>query len=223
MTQIIGIAGRAGVGKDTVASLLRDRLVEQAQRVSIDTFAHPIREISRKVGLDPYNRDTKEVGVPRIYAHFELTLIDAIKEVLGDTVSEDDQCELYCHFVTHLRNAMYLVTARQDKLIISPRRFCQLLGTEGGRAVRKTFWVDQLKARAELHGGTVIVPDVRFINEVTICDHLIYVDREVDAVSDHASERDIESIGKGADYTVFNHRDLEHLATAVEQLSEDFQ
>lgn len=227
MTKIIGITGLAGSGKDTLADELEAHFTEGGYSVLRTSFAEPIRNIAKAIGLDPFDRDKKEVEVTLRFSHIELDLIEHITAALGDFVGEDDLCDLYAGFVTVLRSRGYIVTDRQDKLTISPRRFCQLLGTEGGRSVRSSFWVDVLRARIAKLGTTVpgpvarkygpyadvaLVPDVRFANEFDVCDTVIGIDRPgVTAVEPHASEAEIPTLVESAHTKYHNEGTLEDL------------
>src|SRR5690625_143829 len=130
MTKIIGITGMAGSGKDTLADELEASFHEAGYTVFRTSFAEPIRNIAKAMGLDPFDRDKKEAEVTLRFSHIELELVEVITRVLGDFAGEDDLCDLYAGFATVLRSRGYVTTDRQDKLTISPRRFCRLLGTE---------------------------------------------------------------------------------------------
>lgn len=228
MTKIIGITGPAGAGKDTLADELESHLHESGYSVFRTSFAEPIRKIAAAIGLDPFDRDKKEVEVTLRFSHIELDLIEHITAALGDFVGEDDLCDLYAGFVTVLRSRDYIVTDRQDKLTISPRRFCQLLGTEGGRSVRQSFWVDVLRARTAKLGTAVsgpvarkygpyadvaLVSDVRFANEFDVCYTVVGIDRPgVASVEPHASEAEIPALVEAAHTKYRNEGTLEDLS-----------
>lgn len=234
MTKIIGITGLAGSGKDTLADELEAHFTEGGYSVLRTSFAEPIRNIAKAIGLDPFDRDKKEVEITLRFSHIELDLIEHITAALGDFVGEEDLCDLYAGFVTVLRSRDYIVTDRQDRLTISPRRFCQLLGTEGGRSVRPSFWVDVLRARIAKLGTTVpgpvarkygpyadvaLVPDVRFKNEAQVCDYVIGVSRPgVAPVAEHDSETEIPALVLGSDYDVVNNGTLEQLRPCAGEL-----
>lgn len=225
MTKIIGITGLAGSGKDTLADELEASFHEVGYTVFRTSFAEPIRNIAKAMGLDPFDRDKKEEEVSLRFAHIELDLIEHITAALEDFVGEDDLCDLYAGFITVLRSRGYITSDRQDKLTISPRRFCQLLGTEGGRIVRPSFWVDVLRARvAKLrttvpgpvirpHVDVVLVPDVRYANEFDVCDTVIGIERPgVAEVESHASETEIPELVESAHFMLRNEGTLEDLS-----------
>lgn len=225
MTKIIGITGLAGSGKDTLAAELGVHFHEAGYSVLYTSFADPIRIIAYNLGLDPFDRDKKEEEVTLRFSHIELSLVEAITRVLGDYVGEEDLCDLYAGFATVLRSRDYVITDRQDKLTISPRRFCQLLGTEGGRSVRPSFWVDVLRARIlrhKEHGllrtyqaevDVALVPDVRFANEFGVCNTVIGIERPgVVAVEAHVSESEIPALVEAADTKYRNDGTLEDLS-----------
>ena len=199
---IIGITGHAGHGKDTLARALAAELGDSATL----GFADPIRSIADALGLDVFDREKKESRASLRFEHFELALVDAMVHQLGAFVGEDDLCDLYAEFVTTLRGRGFLTTGRQDVLKISPRRFCQLLGTEGGRAIRPSFWVDVFRARAaKSRARYVLAPDVRYVNEAVACDLLIGIHRPaVLPVRDHGSEKEITALVWRADTVFYN-------------------
>lgn len=225
----IGLSGKAGCGKDTFAEYLRTALDSQGKNVVVTSFAHPIREVARRVGLDPYSRERKEQDVQLCYGHFELILIDALVAELSDVVSEEALADLYATFITVLRDSGYLRTKRRDELNISPRRFCQLLGTEGGRAVRKSFWNDVLVARCKRLDyqkklDVVIVTDVRFPDEALVVDDVVFIHRAgLDSVATHESESHYDFLEGEAAFVVDNDSTLDALERDAKQLAEDYR
>jgi hypothetical protein len=79
---------------------------------------------------------------------------------------------------------------------MSLREFLQRFGTEMGREVfGPSFWVDQLKHRMD--EGTMrdnyVISDVRFNNEVTLCDYVIEIVRNtVQGPDVHVSEQGLD-------------------------------
>lgn len=160
--RLIGIAGPARAGKDTLASYMLDNLDGVWLRSS---FADPIKEMLRAIGVD-CSDDKKAV------------------------VSDD-----------------YGVT---------PRHMMQTLGTEWGRhMIDGDIWV---KAFARLNAGKcVIVPDVRFENEVELVrEHgvLIHLVGRGGIEGNHVSENPIDF--KEGDIVIDNSRDLAWLHGQVD-------
>lgn len=223
MAYLVGITGPAGSGKDTLADMVEKHIDNDPDfhiKVGRTSLAGPLRRIAKTLGLSAYDRAAKEKVISRRFKHFELSLIEAINEELSDVVVEDDRCELYAHFVTKLRDEGFLTTRRQDVLTISPRQFCQLLGTEGGRAVRKSFWIDVLLTRADDSCDVWLIPDVRFLNEARVMDSVLFVDngREL-SVSAHSSETHFQELRFNADHIVPNVGDLTYLEVQAEIVS----
>ena len=210
MTQIIGITGLAGSGKDSLADFVLEGYGPSAART---TFAEPIRRIAARLGLPIYDRAAKEDAVSLRFEHFEVSLIEAMTEFLEEWVGEETLCDVYATLVTILRSRGFLTTARQDVLKISPRRFCQLLGTDAGRAVRQSLWIDVLRAKAaKSRADYLLVPDVRFINEANVCDYVVGVERPgLAAVEAHDSEAEIPELVRRSDYAVLNNGTLDQL------------
>lgn len=168
----IGIAGPAGAGKDTVASYLSEAL-----RMDVVHFADPIREASVFVfGND--NRETKEqrqfVSAEAVYqASIKCCRdagIDSFPEVLKAMTASHVVFDRYLSDPLHM--------------IISPRRFCQLLGTEIVRSIKDSAFVDRVAGI-----DWCLVPDVRFPNEAKIMGVNLFIDRDVPSVADHPSEQ----------------------------------
>lgn len=222
MTTVVGFTGYAGAGKDTFADAVKAQLVRRNLKVKSLDYATPIREIAAKLGLRPYERDRKEVPATLHFEHFELELADAISEELQYVVGADDLAELFAHTATILRAGGYVDA--QQRLTISPRRFCQLLGTEGGRKVRDTFWIDVYRARCAAYGDTldvVFCPAVRFPNERTPLDLLIGVNRpEVVPVEAHESEAYIGQLIDEADIVFDNVAGLTELHAEAKSLAD---
>lgn len=122
---IIGIMGRGGAGKDTLAEVLRDHLQQRVPCIRL-SFAQPLYEmLSSMTGIPVRqlrDRQRKEASMPELMYH-------------------------------------------------SPRYMLQTLGTEWGRGmVNPDVWIETMRRRInQLEGAThvtIIIPDVRFENEI---------------------------------------------------------
>lgn len=152
-THILGLAGLASVGKDTVADLL----VTHAGFVKL-AFADALRgEIAAGFGIDLElltQRHTKETPTPQLAisrgpAAFRNAVFMA--HVLEQQVTR----ESFAQWFEHPR---------------TPREIMQLWGTEYRRAQATDYWVKQLQSRVEygLRNGQhrIVISDCRFANEV---------------------------------------------------------
>lgn len=184
MGKIIGITGLAGAGKDSFASQLQRALTIGGFEARIDSFADPIRKISQQIGLDPYDRESKERKVSVFVEDFCDALYDSIESVLMERLEDDDRAMLYAYTVEACEK--FYVAGDYS---ISPREFMQVLGTEGGQRVRQSLWVDSALARWRSMPGYTLVPDCRFEHEIRHINHLFVVVRPgVVRVNDHHSE-----------------------------------
>jgi len=98
------------------------------------------------------------------------------------------------------------------------RTFLQRVGTEMGRKTfGENFWVEQLKRRLQPNTHYVI-PDVRFDNEVAVCDFLVEIVRpgHSDRRDPHASEQGLED--ELIDYVVVNSTTIDNLHLALESV-----
>lgn len=174
----IGITGLAGTGKDTVADMISE--LTGRKKVAI---AEPLHEaVVHTWGAEYLERDRKEA-----------------EQIFGESVFDwfyEFHVKLLTAFSTHspicaegnMAKVMTLrdVFSQRNRIMdtISPRRFMQIYGTEYWRNVYPTVFIDRVK----LLYPDAVVSDVRFDNEAAICDVLVVVRRNVDAVADHVSE-----------------------------------
>lgn len=184
---IVGICGKAGSGKDTVASMLTDSLGEiEDLRVHTQSMAEPIKSMVRALLMclppdeagpyQQYFRKTKEVPLPVVMHHSPRELLQSLGTEWGrETIGKD--------FWINIHRARLRATARHASVL-------------GSRLV-------------------VLVPDVRFDNEAEkLCDFVVQVVRpDVMEVAPHKSER---GIGVDLiDYTVNNIKSLDYLEEVV--------
>ena len=162
MSTKIGLVGLAGSGKDEAAKIIRKILSEQGKHYEIDRYAALLKECTRQVfGENFDDRDVKEelVFVTPDLADRMIDATDYCQLKLGLTPEEFDTWDALCK--THIDTLTW----------VSPRLFQQVLGTEVGRGVKPSVWVDYLQNKE----GNLIVPDVRFGNE--ILDYCILITR----------------------------------------------
>ena len=177
---IIGLVGKAGVGKDTAAQIL-----SKLKNMPVASFARPLHEAAKFVfGDDCLERDKKEQPLPfglEGFTKFRLGWLIPFLE------TEEVQ------FITKDRHIFYtrifpvFTDPATGKIYeeLSPRKFMQLLGTEYFRFCMGDFFVRLMQNSY----NDVIIPDVRFANEAFICDLLIGIHRDVPSVNSHSSER----------------------------------
>lgn len=191
MAKVIGIMGLAGAGKDTVAQMLQRGLVGAGLNVTIGGFADYLRNTSKAVGLDPYNRDIKEVEHIIGEADLQDRCWDALETALCRLLPAEDHAALWAYFFDELDERFL-----RDKWAtggghysISPRQFMQTLGT-AGRKVRLDFWIDLAQRKWKEQQGIVLVTDCRFENEAAVADKVLLIVRsDVALVSPHVSEQ----------------------------------
>lgn len=201
---IIGLAGFAGTGKDTVADLLRTHV-----RFGKCAFADQLRyELSEAFSVEPLlltDRGTKEVPHPAM----------ALAECKNN------------EFVgTLLRGAVYdqFDGSVEDFLTAprSPRQIMQLWGTEFRRAKDTHYWTRQLTRQINdsvRYGNTRhVITDVRFENEAQAVRNMGGVIWQVNRPglatnTSHSSESDGSQFKPDA--VINNSKDIRHLQSAV--------
>lgn len=171
MTIKVGILGLAGAGKDTFANMLLEHLPD----FKIDRYARPLKELTCRIfGLtmaEIEHRVIKEKPKQVSRDVMVHEVFETLSKVLKFTDEDMDKASEL--FFEHFQSARAM----------SPREFQQIFGTDVVRAVKPTAWVDRLHSVQ----GNLIVPDVRFENE--LCDYNILIMREEDVSEPtHSSE-----------------------------------
>lgn len=152
---IIGLCGRAGVGKDTIA----DMLVEHFGCAKI-AFADPMKQFAERWFPKEilYGSSAKRSELIEWTGGSNLTM--QVGRLVGD-----ENPHLVRDWCSKIND---LAVSQNGK--ISARQFLQQLGTELGRQIDVNFWTNKamLQAETELSNGAnfVVVSDVRFRNEV---------------------------------------------------------
>jgi hypothetical protein len=185
--------GLSGAGKDTVAQMLQRGLVSAgATKVEIGGFADYLRDISKRIGLDPFKRETKEVPHVLSASQFEERLYDATETLFMNKLPSRDRAALWAYAMDEYEERFLRdrdATSNDPYFEISPRQFMQVLGT-AGRKVRDTFWIELAQKKWHESSGIVLVTDCRFENEAALADKVLFVKRPfVSPVCPHVSER----------------------------------
>lgn len=193
---IIGFTGLARSGKDTTVSIIQG-LLQSKQRVEVKRFASPLKVLAYSAFGENFDEpDIKEkvVQVP-----------------INKLASVKAQCVSYIHsyngrsttpislqdFETLFEQVLKPYRKRGYGYSLSPRLLQQLIGTDVFRKLADNFWVELLLSTAKENVVTLI-PDVRFPNELAICDVVIHVSRKIASNLNHPSEnmaKEIEKMG----------------------------
>lgn len=217
---LIGIAGLAGAGKDTVADMIENGILERFHRYS---FAQPLKELAQDwLGLDEgfMHRSVKESPIAIKYTNLEFNFLDIlIWDMFKDNLTMADAKKTAGAIVDTMINTAEEVT--ENFIITTPRKILQIIGTEGFRnTVRENFWVSITPTE-----GNFIIPDVRFENELYHIqgdnpDNItIYVKRPNNpngTGTGHASEGQLDP--EDFDYVIDNNGTLEELRNQVDDI-----
>ena len=156
----VGILGLAGSGKDTFATMLQKHLTG----FTIDRYAAPLKKLTAHLFEctleDIEDRYFKEKPKQINRDKMIIEVYFCLDRTLGFTDDELDKASEL--FFEHFSSAK----------AISPREFMQVFGTDVVRAVKPNAWVQYLQGKE----GNLIVPDVRFENE--LCDYNLLITRE---------------------------------------------
>lgn len=198
---IIGLAGAAGAGKDTLADIL---VADYGYRKT--SFGKALyKEAAEAFGVTTewlHDRPRKELPQPELMlskckdAGFVQAVIDhVVFSISAQPLTAKEVKELMC-------GSEHLIQAKpyDDKFLtklmstpFSPRKILQWWGTEYRRYQSETYWTDKVITEITTSPGKWAITDVRFDNEeVVIHDlggYLVVVERDgLLAVSSHASE-----------------------------------
>jgi hypothetical protein len=101
------------------------------------------------------------------------------------------------------------------------RRFQQEVGRVMRRIFGADFWVDQVDRKISETDGSVVVPDVRFLNEIDMIEHhggfVVRVDRPGYEALEHVTDQELLGYD-GWDYILDNDADLEQLHQRVDSM-----
>lgn len=153
----VGILGLAGAGKDTFANMLLEHLPD----FKIDRYARPLKELTCRIfGLTMEEVEDRVIKEKPVQVSRDVMVQEVFGTLSGVLHFTDEELDKASElFFEHFQSARAM----------SPREFQQIFGTDVVRAVKPTAWVDRLHSVQ----GNLIVPDVRFENE--LCDYNILV------------------------------------------------
>lgn len=176
---IIGLAGRAGSGKDTVASMIEQWSIDHYLSAKRLAFADPIKQMAE--AIDPI---INVVSPYRLSEH--LALIVAQKHL--DVATDNGW------------RAMWDEAKKTPEV----RRLLQRIGTDAGRRIiRDDLWTSLMVDRIRKNDlvDVIIITDARFANEQQLVKdhegHMILVERPISTLTSdsafHASENSIDA------------------------------
>lgn len=175
---IIGLAGLARSGKNTIGQYLEDKYGFNQL-----AFADKLKELA--LASNPKMK---------VYKHFVLEnsiLLDYVSDI-GTDYNSDTPTDFY---LIGLDILVTLIGWEKAKEVTSVREYLQNLGVAARTTFGADFWVNQLFNKVNLFGDTnYVITDVRFPNEARrILDSsfrniVLNVKRNVEKVNDHISE-----------------------------------
>lgn len=213
---IIGVAGKAGSGKDTFADFLLEDLKSKGVKISKYNLALPIKAfINDLMGWDDRHAygELKEVIVK-----VEVSTFKEFKEAFDKVFPTVD---ISYHKLRYMWGVLDILRMNKDDNI-SPRMMYQWFGTECMREiVHDDIWLQLIP---NVKGEVVLIPDIRFPNEAAYLREkgsLIHVKREgVSEVATHISEQGIPFME--GDITIDNNGSLSDLRSSVEQYIKEY-
>lgn len=220
MIKIIGVAGYARSGKDSVCEFIQEELKELAISSFRYALADPIKyQVNQLFGWDERHSygELKEVSVEVLLDHE--TLERVVYENFTDYLEYEGDAAYLARRFTQILDDNHCIEYTAplsgfSMVTVSPRQMYQLWGTEFARDnICDSIWFDTAEGvSCENQGRIMIVPDVRFLNEAEWINNnpnavLIGVERPVhsDSIgSTHASEKDIPEVIHMSDCVIDN-------------------
>lgn len=194
---IIGISGKKQCGKDTVCKIIKALDIwNRYGDGDMLTFVKMLLKTPSPLG---------GIWYKHAYA-------DKLKQVLSIILNVRVEA-----FEDNIFKMSYSEIAKPEGGYYTNRELLQRFGTEVGRSISPTLWVDALFTSYS-EDDHWIIPDVRFPSEAkAIKDRggiIIRVDRETFSHDNHPSETALDDY-EGFDYRIDNNNDIEHLIDKV--------
>lgn len=194
---IIGISGKKQCGKDTVCKIIKALDIwNRYGDGDMLTFVKMLLKTPNPLG---------SIWYKHAYA-------DKLKQVLSIILNVD-----VVAFEDNIFKMSNSEIAKPEGGYYTNRELLQRFGTEVGRSISPTLWVDALFTSYS-EDDHWIIPDVRFPSEAkAIKDRggiVIRVDRETLSHDNHPSETALDDY-EGFDYRIDNNSDIEHLIDKV--------
>lgn len=226
---IIGLSGKAGSGKDTVAGFIQEYFKERNVNWKPVAYGDKLKQIcSILTGLPIsvfYDQLTKEIlTLPPQWNHFKLVTAEGKNRGMYLDKAQAENMKRIVDLSRKESDFLSAVNVEESKT--TPRVLLQLLGSDILRQHGSMdIWVNALWSDYYI-GHRWIVTDVRFENEwKAITDRggvVIRIERPEPNVMDHISESALDKFG--FDHVIHNTGTLADLKSAVEiKLDELFQ
>lgn len=211
---IIGLAGKAGAGKDTVALLLHNNygFSPLAFADNLKLLCRSVFKVNKKQCYDPEFKERK-FATPIKFTPEAIEKICTYAEVKnGFTVSEEQRFKMY-KYVGEL------------KTFKTPRELLQFIGTEILREIIDDEYHVKVVKSKMMEDQLYVITDARFENERTKVNEwegkTVYIERPSNkkdvGFKNHASEN---SLGQLTDYdfVISNSGSIDDLALEVDRL-----
>ena len=197
---LIGISGKKQCGKDTVCKIIKALDIwNRYGDGDMLTFVKMLLKSSSSL-------------CSMWYKH---AFADKLKQVLAIILNVRVEA-----FEDNIFKMSYSEIAKPEGGYYTNRELLQRFGTEVGRSISPTLWVDALFTNYSEHDHWII-PDVRFPSEAqAIKDRggiIIRVDRETPFHDTHPSEVALDNY-EGFDYRIDNNNDIEYLIGKVKEI-----
>lgn len=225
---VVSFLGQARSGKGTCAGYTIDYLKQHGEHAYEYAFADPLKSFLKEItGFEEkhvngylkerdvdvqIHMDTAKVVIRKYFRRYydgDITrLYDAFKRVLDE------------NFIVNMSWLSPFVLFKA-----SPRKMMQLIGTEFARKyIRDSIWLDMANDKLENTQGVMVIPDVRFANEVDWCKArgiVVGIQRDTadyNVFSDHDSERYVWDLMCLTDDCIMNYGGLDSLREETESV-----
>lgn len=220
---IIGISGKKGSGKDTLAEILNKLTSNHSLEGSEKSLKFWEWE-SAKTKYDLKSFASKVKEVVSVLTGISLEDLED-REVKEMELNEDWwvwKLEREGNYSTILRPYQDSEGTENFELVkMTPRKLLQLVGTECGRnIIHPNIWINSLLSSYNKDFTNWIITDVRFKNEAQAIKKrggiLIRINRETGFLDNHSSETDLDDYSDW-DFVIDNNGSMEDLIISAKE------
>lgn len=201
---LVGISGKMGSGKDTVASLLAERFYRKGDKVVIRSFADSLKEEVARLVADALMSQSKQdfCDLVTSWGGISSTQAQELLKVLHPLIASLLEQRVEPNEVT----AELLYRNPADKPLV--REVLKFWGNDVRRAQNPDYWVDMTAVYAKEQidmGVSCIIPDVRRQNEAGFIKDAGGLLVRLNVSEEEQRQRLLSRDNKLSDRSAFNH------------------
>ena len=208
---IIGVLGFEGAGKNTFAELVADKIDAELYEIStpLKGLLNDLLGETKHSSVYYKTAQHKNKEITDKHLHHLVSRINGLGEILS---SHFPRTEVPKSVVRQWGNSIINFVSERRTY----RELVQFIGTDCMRTTDNRVHLREIPYSCS---GVTIIPDVRFKNEIELCDHLVHIRHpDIGPVNSHISTREwVEHLNHFEHSIVFNSSDIETLAIQADK------